>query len=181
MHGGGHSGIEEPNLVPLLDLVLQMVMFFMACTNLAMENIKEIVKLPLAQSAKPVEDVGTDILYVNIDDAGNLLVPRDNTYRDGKIDGMKDKQLDDSGKPVAAGKFDRPLRNRQIETYLRRVFADNKAIAEKRKDDPGKVRTLVILRASQDAKFSDVYEVLRLCRSVGFSKMQLRATIEQKG
>jgi len=55
----GHSeGLEEPNLIPLLDLVLQMVMFFMACTNFAMENLNEAVQLPLAQSAKPVEDLG---------------------------------------------------------------------------------------------------------------------------
>ena len=53
---GHNEAPEEPNLVPLLDLVLQMVMFFMACTNFAMENINETVKLPLAQSAKPVDE-----------------------------------------------------------------------------------------------------------------------------
>ena len=181
MHGGsGEVTVEEPNLVPLLDLVLQMVMFFMACTNFAMENVNENVKLPLAQSAKPVEDVGSDILYLNIDQQGNLLVTRDNTFRDGKIDGMKDKQLDDSGNLVSPGKFERPLRNRQMDGYLKRIYADNTRIASTRKDDPGLVRTLVILRAHQDAKFSDVYEVLRICRGVGFRKMQLRATIDQK-
>jgi len=182
MHGHGISEaqIEEPNLVPLLDLVLQMVMFFMAVTNFAMENVNENIKLPLAQSAKPIEDVGTDILYINVDSQGNLLVPRDNTYRDGKIDGMKGKQLDDAGKPVSPGTFDRPLRNRQIEGYLKRIFADNKLLAERRKDDPGTVRTLVIMRADRDAKFVDVYEVLRICRVAGFKKMQLRATIEKK-
>ena len=96
-HGAGETTIEEPNLVPLLDLVLQMVMFFMAVTNFAMENVNESIKLPLAQSAKPIEEVGTDILYMNVDHQGNLLVTRDNTYRDGKIDGMKGKQFDDNG------------------------------------------------------------------------------------
>ena len=181
MHGGGGSdAIEEPNLVPLLDLVLQMVMFFMACTNFAMENVNENVKLPLAQSAKPIEDVGTDILYLNVDHQGSLLVTRDNTYRDGKIDGMKGKQLDDNGNVVSPGVFDRPLRNRQIEGYLKRIYEDNKLLAENRKDDPGVVRTMIILRADRDAKFADVYEVLRICRAVKFKKMQLRATIEQK-
>ncbi len=183
MHGHGGIGeyvIEEPNLVPLLDLVLQMVMFFMAVTNFAMENVNESIKLPLAQSAKPIEDVGTDILYMNVDHQGNLLVTRDNTYRDGKIDGMKGKQFDDNGNVASAGIFDRPLRNRQIESYLKRTFADNKLLAERRKDEPGTVRTLVILRADRDSKFNDVYEVLRICRSVGFKKMQMRATIDQK-
>jgi len=179
-HGAGETTIEEPNLVPLLDLVLQMVMFFMAVTNFAMENVNESIKLPLAQSAKPIEEVGTDILYMNVDHQGNLLVTRDNTYRDGKIDGMKGKQFDDNGNIVSAGVFDRPLRNRQIETYLKRVYQDNKLVAERRKDDPGAVRTLVILRADRDSKFADVYDVLRMCRGVGFKKMQMRATIEHK-
>ena len=50
----------------------------------------------------------------------------------------------------------------------------------KKKDDPGAVRTMVILRAHSDADFRDVYEVLKQCRSAGFRKMQLRATVEQK-
>ena len=37
-----------------------------------------------------------------------------------------------------------------------------------------------ILRAHSDADFRDVYEVLKQCRSAGFRKMQLRATVEQK-
>src|SRR5256885_13061788 len=112
MRAGG-SEIDEPNLVPLLDLVMQIMMFFMATTSFAKENVNENIKLPLAQSAKPIEDVGTDIPYLNIDGSGNLLVPRDNTYADGRIDGMKGKQLDDAGRPLSPGQFDRPLRNRQ--------------------------------------------------------------------
>ena len=38
----------EPNLTPLLDMVLQLVMFFMLCANFVMEQVNESVKLPLA-------------------------------------------------------------------------------------------------------------------------------------
>jgi len=44
---------------------------------------------------------------VNIDDKGNLLVPADKTYPDGKIDGMVGKVLDESNKivPGKEGEF----------------------------------------------------------------------------
>ena len=109
MHGSAGHGPElvEPNLVPLLDLVLQMVMFFMATTTFIKEERTAAVRLPVAQSAKPVEDVGSDIMYINVNERGDLLLnpldPAINRYRDGKIDGMKGKQLDDSGKPVVPG------------------------------------------------------------------------------
>jgi biopolymer transport protein ExbD len=188
MHAGGGAHIPElvePNLVPLLDLVLQMVMFFMATTTFVKEERTAAVKLPVAsaQSAKPVEDVGSDILYINVNERGDLLLnpldPGFNRYRDGKIDGMKNKQFDDSGKVISPGTFDRAERNRQVEAHLKRVFEDFHRDAERRADEKGVVRTLVILRAHQDANYRDVYEVLRLCRQVGFKKMQLRANIEQ--
>ena len=178
----GHTEApEEPNLVPLLDLVLQMVMFFMACTNFAMENINESVKLPLAQSAKPVDNVGTDIVYVNVDQQGNLLVPSEKNYPDGKIDGMVGKVIDEATKQVVQpGTLNRNKRNDAIRAYLVNAYKNNEIAAKARKDDPGVVRTMVILRAHSDADFRDVYEVLKQCRSAGFKKMQLRATVDQK-
>ena len=178
----GHSeGVEEPDLVPLLDLVFQMVMFFMACTSFAMENVNENVKLPLAQSAMPIENLGTDLVYVNVDQSGNLLVPSDKNYLDGKIDGMVGKAIDENTKEVIQpGTFNRNKRNDAIRAYLVNAHKNNEIAAKARKDDPGVVRTMVILRAHADADFRDVYEVLKQCRSAGFKKMQLRATKDQK-
>lgn len=182
MHGGHAPELIEPNLVPLLDLVLQMVMFFMATTTFVKEERTAIVKLPVAQSAKPVEDVGADIMYINVNERGDLLLnpldPGFSRYRDGKIDGMTGKQFDDAGKVTSPGTFNRAQRNRDMEAHLKRSFADFQRDAERRPEDKGVVRTLVILRAHQDASYRDVYELLRIARSVGFKKLQLRATIE---
>ena len=40
-HGSSSSDKCEPNLVPLLDMVLQLVMFFMVCANFVMEQVNE--------------------------------------------------------------------------------------------------------------------------------------------
>jgi biopolymer transport protein ExbD len=72
-HGPTSEGSSaEPNLTPLLDLVLQLLMFFVLCANFK-QNIHNnpIVDLAYSESAKPItettsEDTGKDIIYVNL-------------------------------------------------------------------------------------------------------------------
>jgi biopolymer transport protein ExbD len=73
-HGpSSESESAEPNLVPLLDLVLQLVMFFMMCANFAMDQVTEDIVLPVAQSAKPLEK-GGDSLFLNVTQEGKVKV-----------------------------------------------------------------------------------------------------------
>ena len=56
-HGGGGGANEikaEPNLTPLLDLVLQLVMFFLLVANFSVVQANKDIDLPKAQSARPV-------------------------------------------------------------------------------------------------------------------------------
>lgn len=191
---------EEPNLVPLLDLVLQLVMFFMACTNFAKENISEAVKLPLAQTAKPIEDDELrrhELIYVNVEENGDMRV-RSFTdenglvwYRRGRID---DVVTDTADEPVLGpdGKPQRleRLRRERIERYFQRVF-ENRSRRLRRELGPGVTdeslkaevakRTLIVLRAHQNAQYRDVYDILNRSRRAGFTKMQIRATMDTRG
>ena len=70
-----------------------MVMFFMATTTFVKEERTAAVKLPTAsaQSAKPVEgDIGSDYIYVSVNERGDLLLnpldPGFDRYPDGKIE-----------------------------------------------------------------------------------------------
>ena len=75
-HGVGSSEIKaEPNLVPLLDLVFQLIMFFMICVNFVSEQVNEDIKLPVAQSARPMEKSEVDVLFLNLDQTGKVMVP----------------------------------------------------------------------------------------------------------
>src|SRR5262245_8678474 len=67
-HGKG----EEPNLVPLLDLVLQLVMFCMVCANLGMEQVNEQIKLPQATASRPLDKSGDRTVYLNVDKEGQV-------------------------------------------------------------------------------------------------------------
>jgi biopolymer transport protein ExbD len=67
------SAHDEPNLVPLLDLVLQLVMFFMVCTNFVMEQVDQTILLPVAQSARPMAEAKGNVVFLNVDPAGRVL------------------------------------------------------------------------------------------------------------
>ena len=51
----------EPNLTPLLDVVFQLITFFMLVINFSSENYDQRVRLPVAESARPVEDEATGL------------------------------------------------------------------------------------------------------------------------
>jgi len=71
-HPAGNALKAEPNLTPLLDMVLQLVMFFMLVANFTMQDVNEDVKLPLASQASAGQR-NADVLYLNIDSKGRLL------------------------------------------------------------------------------------------------------------
>src|SRR6516225_4782533 len=112
----------EPNLVPLLDLVFQLIMFFMVCVNFVSQQVNEEIKLPVAQSARPMDKSELYVLFLNVDQTGKLIVP-------GR---------------------DQPLTTLpQMRVYLRQVHADAKRAAEEKGDKSGKVKTAVVIRADK--------------------------------
>src|SRR6476469_4873765 len=78
-HGGGGLGkgevSPEPNLTPLLDLVLQLVMFFMLVANFVMDELSDKIHLPVATQAKPLTAKDTNIMYLNVSKDGKILLP----------------------------------------------------------------------------------------------------------
>jgi len=63
------------NLTPLLDVVLQLITFFMMLIHFGtrLEGSTRVVKLPVAPAALPGADLALDRLTVSVDDRGRLL------------------------------------------------------------------------------------------------------------
>ena len=138
----------DPNLIPLLDLVLQLVMFFIMVANFAAQETTAEVMLPQASSARPPDAGETDVIYLNLNQEGKLMV---------------------------AGR--EPLSSlAETKYYLMTEYQTAKRTAESRGDKD--VKTVVIIRAHRDADFKPVFEILRECKSAGFRKWQLRATVK---
>src|SRR5690242_10208859 len=99
----GSSEKCEPNFIPLLDLVLQLVMFFMICANFVIEQTDVEIKLPKAIAAKAIEPTVESVIYLNVNEQGKVLLPPTEQYRDAT--GNETKTLDN---PI------------QVEIYLKR-------------------------------------------------------------
>lgn len=148
--GGGEGGVKaEPNLTPMLDLVLQLVMFFMLVANFAMEQVSADVSLPSAQSAVP-PDKTDEPLFLNVLPEGNVKV---------------------TGKEELLDTEDR------IKFYLLQEASDIKK-KNKERGLSEDLNTIIVIRADRSADYKSVYKLLQLCKTVGFRKLQLRATIK---
>src|SRR5262249_6498817 len=143
----------EPNLVPLLDLVFQLVMFFLICADFKDKELNaQDVLLPPAQSAQAIRQGEVDVLFLNVDQEGKIIV---------------------------LGR-EQPLRTlAEIEYYLRQQYKEAEDFAKAKGDRAGEEKPTAVIRAHRDADYAQVYNVLRLCKTVGFRKLQLRA-IQQK-
>src|SRR5688572_21788623 len=70
-----HAASAEPNLTPMLDMVFQLVTFFMLVINFKAASLDMSLKLPVVGSARPVDTQGQEeLLILNIDSKGQLNV-----------------------------------------------------------------------------------------------------------
>jgi len=136
----------EPNLTPLLDIVLQLVMFFMLCTHFVAEKVNESIKLPLAIEAKSLDKSVDNYMILNIDEKGVTTVNSE--------------------------VFDSPLK---VQNYMANQWDLDKARTKPQDWENGKGRSLIILRASKDCNFKQVNDVLMACKRAKYMDIQLRA------
>jgi len=68
-----NSDRAEPNLTPLLDMVFQLITFFMLVINFKGASLDLSLKLPVLGSARPLERTGKlEPIVLNIDSEGRV-------------------------------------------------------------------------------------------------------------
>jgi biopolymer transport protein ExbD len=142
----------EPNLTPLLDIVFQLITFFMLVINFSNENYDARVRLPVAGSARTAEEgakaANEDRLVLNVDRQGHLLM---------------------SGQLLPASKALQEIKHQADLVKLNLKAAGLKA------DASGGLPTTIIVRADRDTPFSSLYTLISACQSNGFRKFALKA------
>ena len=137
----------DVNLTPLLDLVLQLIMFFMITVNFVrVDQFDDSIALPVASAALPIDNTAEEWIFLNLDSTGKLA------------GALSNAQLDTPEK---------------IKVHLMREKEGLERAARTRgKTDEPKV--VVILRADQNCRYADVWRVLDSCQRAGFKHWQLR-------
>jgi biopolymer transport protein ExbD len=145
-----HEASAEPNLTPMLDMVFQLVTFFMLVINFKSAQLDMNLKLPVVGSARPVDTKGQqDLLVLNIDANGQLTV----------YNTPKDVESYIAGE--AQSSF---LAARQKNPDLQ----------------PGdELPTTVVIRADRATPFHLLNRVIKACQENGFRNFSLKAMNKQ--
>jgi biopolymer transport protein ExbD len=96
-HAPGEDGIRaEPNLTAMLDLVMQLLMYFILCANFSAQEYNEDVKLPEAQSARPASKGEGEVLWLNVLVNGNVRPLGKDEMDAGELRDWLDKRYRDA-------------------------------------------------------------------------------------
>jgi biopolymer transport protein ExbD len=155
-HGGGGEGEAcEPNMTPLLDLVLQILMFFIVTVNFVTAEDAGNVALPESQSARVLSEIPSakDPIFLN-------LLYDENT---SKHEIVLPLQLDSNGKSLD------PMDQLGARSYMKKLYEDlSRGVS-------GPVPNPVIIRAHKSAEYNQVFQVLQSCSDAGFRQLKVRA------
>ena len=140
------------NLTPLLDVVLQLLTFFMMLIHFGskIEGESRWARLPVAPAALANGELGFDRLIAIIDDRGAL--------RDG------DRALAGNAAELW---WDEQARSRREG---RRILAAKTKVSVR---DEEELPTTVIIRADRDAGYGTVRQALATAQKKGFAKFSL--------
>lgn len=153
----------SPNLTPLLDVVLQLITFFMMLVHFGsrLEGADRTVRLPVAPAALPGSDLAFDRLAVSLDARGGLRVG-------GKV-------LE--GASASAWWADQARSRRAgVELLDQGQAAQDGGAGSAAGVGPGvgdELPTVVIVRADRDASYGAVRRTLAEAQERGFANFSL--------
>jgi biopolymer transport protein ExbD len=145
----------EPNLTPLLDMVFQLITFFMLVINFKANMVDKRMELPVVGTARPMpKEDKRPFLMVNLNSKGDFTV------------------------------LGRTIPDDQIKSYIR-LQADTDRLAARRLGrnvgDNDELETTVIIRADRATPFTKIYRVIKAARDVGYRMFAFRAMSTAKG
>ncbi len=164
-HGGGDVENLDPNMTPLLDLVMQLLMFFIVNVNFVSEQVSPDIKLPSSESARPVDKADPGALFVNqrvkSREYLNRLPPKD-----------RDRLQNAESVVLIPGQP--PMSPPEAKTWLR----DKYDMLSKLSPD-GEVKTIVHFRPDENLELGEMFKMMNYCKVAGFKHMKVRAKIRR--
>jgi biopolymer transport protein ExbD len=155
-HGKIQASFVEADMTPMIDIVFQLLTFFMIAINFENTKADERVKLPKDALAKPPEQRPKDELVLNVGFIRNLAGEK---IRPEPVLFYNDEEVTiDNVQP----KLDQE----------RRIF-ELKGGGKKALDD-----VTVTIRADQEVPTGLIQKLIMTCQKVGFSKFSLKAEQE---
>jgi biopolymer transport protein ExbD len=149
----GRSTLKsDPNLTPILDMVFQLITFFVLVVNFKSVELDLTLNLPVVGSARPATPSTNRLLVLNIED---------DKQHDAALKVMGALYLKEKIKPYL------DMESKIALTAASMTFDDVK-------DGSRELPDLIVIRADQKCPFGHVNYVIDACQQVGFRKFILK-------
>ncbi len=146
------STVPEVDMTPMIDIVFQLIAFFMVITNFEQTQADERVKLPADRLARPSKGKKDKQLVINFGFQ---------RQSDGVESGKAKAQVFYNGERIAPANLKDEMLDREISNY-KSTGVDITSV-------------VVVIRADWKVKTGEVKTVMQACQGVGFVKFALRA------
>ncbi len=141
------SSEGEADLTPMLDMVFQLITFFMLVLNFKAAALDMTLHLPVVGSAMPVNTGGQEeLLVLNLSPSGDLTVYGNKVDLEHYI---------------------------SVEAEVSRLATRVKTGKEVKHGD--ELPTIIVVRSDEATRFKDVYRVIEACQKQGYRKFALKA------
>ncbi len=142
----GTSAEGEADLTPILDMVFQLITFFMLVMNFKAAALDLTLKLPVVGSAMPVNTDGKEeLLILNLSPTGDLTV--------------YGKKVDLLGYIANEAEVSRLAAKRKGDEI----------------ESGGELPTTIVIRSDETSRFKDLYKVIKACQDHGYRRFALKA------
>jgi biopolymer transport protein ExbD len=165
-HGGEEVENVDPDLTPLLDLVMQLLMFFIVNVNFVSEQVSPDVKLPASESARPVDKADPQAIFVN-----QKVKSREYLNRLSQ----KDRERLQNAESLVLIPGQPPMSPPEAKTWLKDKFESLSKLSPN-----GEVTTSIHFRPDENLELGEMFKMMNYCKVAGFKKLKIRATIRKE-
>ena len=141
------SGVAKPDMTPMIDIVFQLIAFFMLVINITHVDQNELIRLPASRLAKPPKAPPQSPITLQLTQQGTVIFGGEETP---------------PGQDAMLWLRPMLLRERQIIDHT-----PDRTVAD----------ATIIIRADRSAKTGKVQELIQVCQdpAIAFQKFKLRA------
>jgi len=149
------------DMTPMIDIVFQLITFFMVVINFDAADTDERVKMAVSSLARPpkVKPEAELVLQIGFDrtiDKEGLVVAKKGPFLFYSGHSIPVAELESAFQPLLKREYDLAMLKKQV-------------------DAAGRVATPVVIRADAECPAGVVRRLIALCQKVGYEKFDLKA------
>jgi biopolymer transport protein ExbD len=162
------SSEAEPDFTPLLDVVLQLLMFFIMVVRFVPSQAGEMIKLPNATEGHLVEAADKDAIFLNLRPYEEKFFRE--RYSQAEWANFPKSNFNEGDPCIIIMNDAWPYTLASLKRHLAELHGE----AEKNYTN-GDIPTIIVIRADENTAYTTIYSLLKDCKSVGYRKLKLRA------